>query len=138
MKGIYWYGLLVKISMCRFEMKKFGFVSPEELRRILSCSDVLLYPSRHEGLPLFVLEAMACGCPVVTTEAVKILEDGLDGLICPVEDVDCISEKLHLLLNNRIDGNALTINAHAKVDRFNIDTSKQLFDDTLCRIFNEC
>ncbi len=81
-----------------FAIRNFGFVSPEKLRKILSCSSALLYPSRHEGLPLFVLEAMACGCPVVTTEAVKFLSNMEDALICGAEDVECLKNSLALIL----------------------------------------
>lgn len=83
-----------------FKMRNFGFVPPEKLRKILSCSDVLLYPSRHEGLPLFVLEAMACGCPLVTTEAVKIMTDNIDALICKVENIACLQDSLARIMKD--------------------------------------
>ena len=51
-------------------VRNFGVVSDDRLRRILSSADIFLYPSRHEGFGLFPLEAMACGCVVVTTKAV--------------------------------------------------------------------
>lgn len=53
-----------------FPVRNFGVVSDDRLRQILSSADIFLYPSRHEGFGLFPLEAMACGCAVVTTDAV--------------------------------------------------------------------
>ncbi|RMH47017.1 MAG: glycosyltransferase [Gammaproteobacteria bacterium] len=54
----------------RFPVRHFGVVDDDRLRQILSSADILFYPSRHEGFGLFPLEAMACGCVVVTTDAV--------------------------------------------------------------------
>lgn len=68
----------------------FGYVGEKQLRKILSCADLFLYPSRHEGFPLMALESLACGCPLVTTEAVNIVQDGVEALISKVEDVDSL------------------------------------------------
>lgn len=57
-------------SGLNFLVRNFGVVADERLRQILSSADIFLYPSRHEGFGLFPLEAMACGCAVVTTDAV--------------------------------------------------------------------
>ncbi len=83
-----------------FRMTNFGFVSPDQLRKILSCSDVLLYPSRHEGLPLFVLEALSCGCPVVTTDAVHFLKHNDNALMCKIEDAACLKKSLVSILTD--------------------------------------
>ncbi len=49
-----------------------------ELRRLYSTSTLLLYPSRREGFALPPLEAMACGCPVVTTPVGAVPEYARD------------------------------------------------------------
>ena len=81
-------------------MMKFGFVMPDKLRKILSCADVLLYPSRHEGFGLFVLEAMACGCPVVTTDAVPFATDQYNALMGSVDDIDALSAHVRTMLSD--------------------------------------
>ena len=114
-----------------FQINNFGFVSPESLRKILSCSDIFLYPSRHEGLPLFILEAMACGCPIVTTEASNIVEDGFDGLVCPIEDPECLTEKIRQIFRDKDIGDILAKNAHEKVAGFSIHTANLLLENRL-------
>lgn len=67
------------------------------------CS-VFVLPSYREGTPKAVLEAMACGRAVITTDAPGCREtviDGENGFLVPVKDVSAIVEKMELLINNR-------------------------------------
>lgn len=64
--------------------------SATEVRRRMEEADALLFPSRMEGLPLAVLEALACGLPVITTATAslpEVIEHGHNGLLCPIDDV---------------------------------------------------
>lgn len=44
-----------------------GYVPPSELKQLLQSLDIFVLPSHQEGLCISALEAMACGCPVVST-----------------------------------------------------------------------
>jgi len=58
---------------------------------------VFVLPTLVEGLPLVVLEAMACGIPIITTPnsgVTDIITNGVEGLIVPVRDVEGLKEKL--------------------------------------------
>ncbi len=78
--------------------RHFGVVGEKQLREIMSSADVFLSPSRSEGFPLMVLEAFACGCPVVTTDAVGFVRDEEDALVAPVGDVPALVARLESLL----------------------------------------
>lgn len=48
-------------------IENVGYVTPNELKDLLQSFDVFVLPSHQEGLCISALEAMACGCPVVST-----------------------------------------------------------------------
>jgi starch synthase len=61
---------------------------------------VLVLPSLFEGFGLVILEAMAQGTPVITTDHTAgpdIIEDGTEGFIVPIRSAEAITEKLELL-----------------------------------------
>jgi alpha-maltose-1-phosphate synthase len=65
--------------------------------------DVFLLPSLVEGLPQTLLEAMACGLPVVVSENTagpEVVRDGAQGYVVPIRDPDSIAERLRELFEN--------------------------------------
>jgi starch synthase len=67
------------------------------LNQYYSSANVLVFPSLMEGFGLVLLEAMACGIPVITTTNTAgpdILTDGVEGFIVPIGDTQALKEKL--------------------------------------------
>jgi glycosyltransferase involved in cell wall biosynthesis len=74
-----------------------------EAARLLSALDVYASASRREGLPLALLEAMACGLPVVATCApghVDVVDDGGTGVLVPPDDVAALAQAMGDLLDD--------------------------------------
>jgi glycosyltransferase involved in cell wall biosynthesis len=65
------------------------YVSDEDLVGIYNLADLLIYPSLYEGFGLPILEAMACGCPVITSKVSSMPEVAGDAaiLIDPEDEV---------------------------------------------------
>ena len=75
-----------------------------ELVQDIQRSDVFVLPSLTEGFAQVILEAMACGVPVITTAntcAPDILAEGRQGFIVPIRDPHAIEEKLVWGLEHR-------------------------------------
>lgn len=83
-----------------FTTRNFGVVSDQRLRQILSSADIFFYPSRHEGFGLFPLEAMACGCVVVTTEAIPYARQTPSILVSPVGDASSLVSNLEQVVTD--------------------------------------
>lgn len=72
-------------------------VAHRELDKYYNSADVFVFPSLVEGFGLVLLEAMACGVPIITTPNTAgpdIITDGVEGFIVPIRDRDALKEKL--------------------------------------------
>ncbi len=111
--------------------RDFGYVSENNLRRIMSSADVFLYPSRNEGFGLMVLEAFACKCAVVTTDAIPFAIDGENALVAPIENVDALVTKVSQLLTKADLAHELTDKASKFVLSYSLDSSAKEFESSL-------
>jgi glycosyltransferase involved in cell wall biosynthesis len=71
-----------------------GHASVEE---IWASNHVLVMPSRHEGLPLAIIEAMLCGRPVIATDVAghsEVIEDGVTGFLADAPTVVSMAKAL--------------------------------------------
>jgi glycosyltransferase involved in cell wall biosynthesis len=80
-----------------------GGVPQEELNLLYNCADLFVFPSLHETFGLPILEAMACGCPVITTNAFAMPEVAGDAalLLDNPKDTSELCHKMHRLLTEQ-------------------------------------
>lgn len=79
-----------------------GWVSGAEREGLFARAAVYCLPSKNEGLPMSLLEAMARGIPTVATPVggvPQVIEDGISGFLFDVDDVDALSDRLNILLD---------------------------------------
>lgn len=81
-------------------------VSFEELITSYKESDVFVLPSICEGFAQVILEAMATGLPVISTNhtsAPDLILEGVDGFVIPIRNAEIIVEKLIYLIDNPVE-----------------------------------
>jgi len=87
---------------------------------LLQAADAFVLPSRHEGLPLSVLEAQSARVPVIGSNIPGILEvvdDGRTGFIVPADDPQGYADRLQLLFQDPQRREAIIEAARAQVVR---------------------
>ena len=103
-----------------------GYKSQSEVADALSESAVFVLPSFAEGVPVVLMEAMAAGLPVLTTQIAgipELVENGVSGTLVPPGDTQALTRALKDLLSPSTDRAAMGQAGRSKVTQeFNIKT----------------
>jgi len=98
-------GTAIQSFQIEDRLQWLGWVSPEEMIGIYHQADIFVLPSYHEGLPMAILEAMACGLPIVSTKVggiPELIEEGENGILIHPGDRVALLNSLASLLNDPI------------------------------------
>ena len=98
-----------------------GAVPKDEVPGILEKGDIFLNTTTIDNTPVSVIEAMACGLCVVSTNVGGIpflIEDGKEGLLVPVGDAERMAEAVSILLNDFSLARSISSAARRKVESF--------------------
>lgn len=96
----------------------------DDVPDLLCAADVFVLPSRREGLPGALLEAMAMECPAVVSDLPQIREvvDDTTALIVPAEDADALADAITRSLTDPQAARARAVAARERFcDRFTVD-----------------
>jgi sugar transferase (PEP-CTERM/EpsH1 system associated) len=111
-----------------------------DIAAVLHTFSIFALPSLAEGTPVSMLEAMACGLPVVASHVggiPEVVDEGVQGLLVPVGDVDALTAALARYAQDAGLRTAHGVAARARVeDRFSLRAmvaAYGLLYDGLCR-----
>jgi len=115
-----------------------GRVPHADVPRFFASHDVFLFPSYFEGLPMSLLEAMACGCVPVASRirdvTDTVVDDGADGFLFPIGDAKGAARALRSLWECPSLREAFAVRARGKVrDAFNADRMAEGYVEALRR-----
>lgn len=129
-----------KALLAAANARTLGTLDAEGVRREYERADLLLLPTRLEGLPLVAMEAMACGTPVVASDTASLPEvvtDGKTGILCPVNDVCALANAIRTLRNNPRQLRQFAIEAREDmVRRFSIDRMADEYIELFTRLLS--
>ena len=78
-------------------------VTDVEKIKLFRSADIFVYPSYHEGMPMAVIEAMACALPIIATKVgglPDLVYPGLNGLLVPAGQPDQLAKAIHQVVVN--------------------------------------
>lgn len=78
--------------------------SRDDVPSLMKAADLFVFPSRTEGLPNALLEAMACNCSIITTDVPgcgDLIQHEINGLLVPYGDTNALATSISLLLEDR-------------------------------------
>ena len=87
-----------KLTLTGDNVHCIGAVPYQEMPSLYNSVDILLMPTVREGMNLAVLEAMACGLPVVTSgcsSMPELIDSGKGGFLCPIGDVKLFADRIN-------------------------------------------
>lgn len=89
-----------------------------DITDILQSIDIMVLPSRWEGMPLAILESMSIGVPVIASNISgnnHLIRDGIDGTLFPSGDAYCLAQSLDELIDNPAKRASYALKARKKI-----------------------
>lgn len=84
------------------QVKLLGY--RRDILEIMKISNVFVHPSKREGLPVALMEAMTCGLPTIVSKVrgnVDLVKDNINGFVCNVDKIEDYVEALNLMYENK-------------------------------------
>jgi glycosyltransferase involved in cell wall biosynthesis len=111
-----------------------------DLRSFFHLADLVVLPSLHEAFPRVLLEAMAAGRAIVATKVGGVpeaVEDGVNGLLVPPNDVRALAEAMARILGNKDRRRAMESAARSRARIFTLERTISLTESLYREYVNE-
>lgn len=103
----------------------------KDILEIYNASDIFIFPSYREGLPVALMEAMASGLPVVCSSIrgnTDLIKQGKGGYLCHPDDINGFSEAIDMLIRDKMLREQLGRNNKETIKKFDVENVKMLMN----------
>ena len=108
----------------RERLKRLGYVAEEDLAALYSNADLFVYPSLYEGFGFPVIEAMACGVPVLTSDNSSLAEIARGAaLLCDPHDLNAITAAMERGLEDERERERMRLAGMTRASSFSWEQS---------------
>jgi glycosyltransferase involved in cell wall biosynthesis len=119
-EGVEQDGLKSKIQKLKLEQKitLLGLLDHKSISEWMKAADIFILPSRNEGTPNSLLEAMASGLPVIASQVggiPELIHENIEGLLFESNSKDDLKDKLKILIKDNQLQEFLGTNAQKKI-----------------------
>lgn len=128
-------------------VKLLGWQQQDEILKILNNSEILLAPSvtskngDREGIPVAIMEAMAMGLLIISTQhsgIPELVQDGVSGFLVPERDVDSLADRIKYLIEHQEIWPQMSHAARLVVEeQYNIDKLNNRLVEIYQKVINE-
>ncbi|MFZ3136615.1 MAG: glycosyltransferase [Thermodesulfovibrionales bacterium] len=110
----------------------------ENLYKFIKKSDIFVHTSLFEGFGNIILEAMACGVPVIATNCPfgprEIINNGENGILVPVSDEGALAKALKMVLENKEARKRFVENAYKRLSEFTPERMVRSYENVFLSI----
>ncbi|MFA5829404.1 MAG: glycosyltransferase family 1 protein [Candidatus Gracilibacteria bacterium] len=126
-----WKYKLIEEALKKYQLESDvifpGYLVDEDLRKMYHLASVFVFPSLYEGFGIPPLEAMACGCPVVSSNVASLPEViGDSGLLIDPKNAHKWADAVCSLLDNEQTRNMLIERGHRRAEKFSWANSAKI------------
>lgn len=101
-------------------------------------ADIFILPSRFEGFPITLCEAMACGVPVIASNCLsgprEIIHDGIDGMLVLPDSVSALATGLHQLISDPGKRQYFAHHSPKVLDRFGVEAVGAIWNRAIAQV----
>jgi glycosyltransferase involved in cell wall biosynthesis len=119
----------------KLDLKNVGFIDgTTNVKSYYEKAKIFVIPSLFEGMPMTLLEAMACKCCVVSSKTAggnKLVENNKTGLLFNIGGSEALAKNIIMLMNDENIQKELSLKAFEYVKQYHIDNISEKWYDVL-------